>query len=317
MQMSPVTLLAVGAAHLDRRARSAVPFRQGASNPGVVTETVGGSVLNAALAMRRFGATVRLCSGRGGDAAGERVEEALEAAGILDHSFVWLDRATATYTAVLDDRGDLVAGIADMAIYDLLGKRVLRQRQMRAAMAECDALIVDANLSGPTVGALLERFDGRPTAAIAVSPSKALNLALHLGRLSAVFLSRAEAAAIVEMTAATDIVRLAQFLGEMGAVRAVITDGPQEVAILELGSVRLQAPPAVSHLRDVTGAGDTLAGVAFRAYVGGVAFDRAVRLGMAAASRRISAEAEDARGIVEAIVSIAETMAPHRTAKPV
>ena len=82
--------------------------------------------------MRRLGAEVRLCSARGGDPAGERVEEALDAAGIADHSFVWLDRATATYTAILDDRGDLVAGIADMAIYDLLGRRVLAPAPVRA-----------------------------------------------------------------------------------------------------------------------------------------------------------------------------------------
>jgi sugar/nucleoside kinase (ribokinase family) len=314
--MRPVNVLAVGAAHLDRRARSLVPFRNGASNPGVVTETIGGSVLNAALAMRRLGAEVHLCSARGGDPAGERVEETLESAGIADHSFVWLDRATATYTAILDDRGDLVAGIADMAIYDLLGRRVLRQRQFRAAAAECDALMLDANLSEVASGGLLERFEGRPTAAIAVSPAKAVRLAPHLGKLSVIFLSRAEAAALVEMTAATDVVRLAQLLGEMGAVRAVITDGPQEAAILEAGSVRLQAPPAVASLRDVTGAGDTLAGVAFRAYVGGMPFDRAVRLGMAAASSRISAEPQDDGSFVETIASIAETMAPQRVADP-
>ncbi|KQT53257.1 hypothetical protein ASG43_18725 [Aureimonas sp. Leaf454] len=310
----PVRVLAIGAAHLDRRARSLVPFRRGASNPGIVTETVGGSILNASLAMRRFGATVRLCSARGGDAAGERVEEALDAAGIFDHSFVWLDRSTATYTAILDDRGDLVAGVADMAIYELLGKRVLRQRQLRAAAEDCDAVMLDANLSQETIGGCLERFHGRPTAAIAVSPAKAGHLSGHLKRLSAVFLSRAEAAALVEMTASTDVVRLARLLGEMGADRAVITDGPQEAAILEAGSVRLQAPPSVASLRDVTGAGDTLAGVAFQAYVGGMSFDRAVRLGMAAASRRISAEPEGSGGLVEAIVSVAEAMTPHRAA---
>lgn len=309
---SPVSIIVVGAAHLDRRARSSVAFQPGASNPGIVTETVGGAAFNAALAMRLFGADVRLCTTRGGDPAGERVADASEAAGIDEHAFVWLDRTTATYNAILDDRGDLVAGIADMAIYDLLGKRLLRQRRVRRDLAEADGLLLDANLPAETISYLLDRFKDRPSAAIAVSPVKAFRLFPSVAHLGALFLSRAEAAALVEMTPATDVVRLARALMEIGLRRAVVTNGPQEAAVIENGVIQLQAPPAVASLRDVTGAGDTLAGVAFQAFVAGRPFMEAVRLGMAAASRRISMEASAASETTDTIARTAEAMMPPR-----
>lgn len=312
MTSNPVFIMAVGAAHLDRRARSSVTFQPRASNPGVVTETVGGAAFNAALAMRLFGTKVLLCSTRGGDSAGQRVAEASANAGIEEHAFVWLDRATATYTAILDDRGDLVAGIADMAIYDLLRHRVLRQRRVRLEMLQANALLIDANLPGETIPYLLDRFVGRPTAAIAVSPAKAMRLASCLPRLGAVFLSRAEAAALVEMTPATETLRLARGLQEMGLRRAVVTDGPLEAAIIDEGQIHLQSPPPVTSLRDVTGAGDTLAGVAFQAFVAGRPFRDAVRLGMAAASRRISTETDETDETVDTISRMAEAMAPPR-----
>ncbi|KQT57420.1 MULTISPECIES: carbohydrate kinase family protein [unclassified Aureimonas] len=313
MSETPPSILAIGAAHLDRRARSSTPFQKGASNPGVVTETVGGAAFNAALAMRLFGARVRLCTTRGGDLAGERVAEAVEAACIDEHAFVWLDRTTATYNAILDDRGDLVAGIADMAIYDLLGRRLLRQRRVRLELAEAGGLLLDANLSAETIAHLLARFGERPTAAIAVSPAKAMRLSASLPRLGTLFLSRAEAATLVEMTPATDAARLAQNLVDMGVRRAVVTDGPHDAALIEDGAIHLQAPPAVASLRDVTGAGDTLAGVAFQAIVAGRPFLEAARLGMAAASRRISMDASETGETVDTIARTMEAMAPPRS----
>ncbi|MBC8131139.1 MAG: carbohydrate kinase, partial [Rhizobiaceae bacterium] len=282
-------------------------------NPGSVTETVGGAIFNAAAALGAFGASVRLVSCRGGDADGALVADALSHAGIEDLSVTWLDRRTASYTAILDDRGELVAGIADMAIYDLLSPRVLSRRHLRDALEGADAVLVDANLPGPTVDHLVAAAGQRIVAAIGVSPAKATRLARALPRLSVVFLSRAEAASIVEASSATGIAVIARLLAEAGAQRAVVTDGPSEVAILDAdGSVLLQSPPPVARLRDVTGAGDTLAGVATVALIGGATLLDAARLGMAAASRRIGADGVSGPDGVASIRVVAAEMAPPR-----
>lgn len=317
MKVTPMTkdaptILAIGAAHLDRRGRPTGTFRKAASNPGVVEESIGGAIFNAACALRLFGVGVVLVSARGGDASGAAVTEAVQTAGMTDLSVTWLDRQTASYTAILDAGGDLVAGIADMAIYDLLAPRVLSRRHLREAMPDADALLLDANLPASTIAHLTSVFAGRPVSAIGVSPAKAVRLSPQLSAISTLFLSRAEAGAIVEASAATGIAVLARLLAEAGAKRAVITDGASDVAILDGGSVLLQAPPKVVRIRDVTGAGDTLAAVATLALLEGASLADAVRLGMAAASRRIGAASVGAGAQTSALAN-AEAVAAIRT----
>ncbi|BDA85083.1 carbohydrate kinase [Aureimonas sp. SA4125] len=303
-----------GAAHVDRRGRSSARIRLGASNPGTVVESLGGAIFNAGLALRMFGADVTMMSARGGDLEAGLVEASVASAGIVDHSMVWLDRRTATYTAILDERGDLVAGIADMQLYDLLSGRAYSRRHVRAAMSASEGLILDANLPAGAIDALIQSFAGRPVAAIGVSPSKAVRLGERLGALTLLFLSRAEAASLVEASAATGVALLAELLAESGASRVVITDGPSDVAILDHGTITLQAPPAVARLRDVTGAGDTLAATATLAFIDGWPLIEAVRLGMAAASRRIADGSADPQDCLSAIYAIAAAMTPPRTA---
>ncbi|MEO9614978.1 MAG: PfkB family carbohydrate kinase, partial [Nitratireductor sp.] len=100
------TVLAIGGAHIDRRGRVADRFVPGASNPGTMREEVGGGVFNAARVMAGRGSRVALMAARGGDAAGEAVAAAIAQAGIKDLSGVYLDRTTASYTAILDADGD-------------------------------------------------------------------------------------------------------------------------------------------------------------------------------------------------------------------
>lgn len=306
-------LIVAGGAHVDRRARPLGVFVPAASNPGAVEVSVGGAAFNAALALRMMGADVAYLGARGGDADGALVVEALDEAGIGDHAMTWLDRRTPGYTAVLDERGELVAGIADMRLYDLLSPRVFSRRHIREVLAAADALLLDANLPEASIRHLAETFEGRPLAAIAVSPVKARRLAAILPLLSALFLSRAEALSLTGAADDASVQELARQLAEAGLRAAIVTDGPREAAILEDGVVALQAPPAVARLRDVTGAGDTLAGVAFFALLQGEPMLAAARLGMAAASLRIAASPPQRPSLPARIRAIADALPPAKT----
>lgn len=282
-------ILCVGAAHVDRIGRSHVPFRLGASNPGALREEVGGACLNAARALRRIGRDVSLLSARGGDAAADTVSAELERAGIDDLSVTWLDRSTASYTALLDDTGELVAGIADMAIYDGLTPRVLRRRHLREALASAHALLVDANLPADTLASLASASAGRvPMGAVAVSPTKVVRLAGILADLDALFLSRAEAVALAGLDPGVPAMEAAHALAARGLRRAAITDGPRPLVVLDGGEIHTLEPPRVEAVRDVTGAGDTLAAVAFAGLISGLPFAEAVRLGSAASALHIT-----------------------------
>lgn len=281
---TPAFLL-VGGAHIDRIARAAVPFRVGASHPGRSVERVGGAVLNAALALRCFGAEVSLLSARGGDAAAESVVRELAERGIDDHGVVWLDRATASYTAILEEHGELVAGIADMAIYDALTPRVLSRRHLKALVAQAPVLLTDANLSTASLDRILNTATGT-CGAIAVSPEKVARLAGLLDRIDILFLSAAEARALTGLDASPMITIAA--LRDMGVRRAVLTDGPRAVTVLDGTSLFQQSPPILDRVTDVTGAGDTLAAVTMLGLARGRPLREAVRLGLAASAIRIS-----------------------------
>ncbi|MBO0662763.1 carbohydrate kinase family protein [Jiella sp. MQZ9-1] len=282
------SLFLLGAAHLDRRAKAMVPFRPAASNPGVMVESPGGAAFNAAIALRALGCTVCFVSARGGGDDGERVAAAIEALDLTDLSVTFLDRATPTYTAILDETGELVAGIADMALYDRLGPRLLQRRHLRDALETADALLVDANLPAETIAAAVSAAGSRPVAAIGVSPWKVRRLLAVLPSLAAIFLSRAEAAALADVDPDADFATIAAAVARLGAKRAVISDGPRAAAVIDHGRLTFQQPLEVTPT-DVTGAGDTLAAVALASAIHTADFVACARLGLAAAAVRVSA----------------------------
>ena len=65
----------------------------------------GTDLTDAARNLARLGRTVRLVSPRGGDADGDIVAAAAEAAGVEDTPFTFLDRATPSYTAIIERDG--------------------------------------------------------------------------------------------------------------------------------------------------------------------------------------------------------------------
>lgn len=273
-------LFVMGGAHIDRRGRVAGRFVPGASNPGSMREEPGGGALNAARAAVQRGVHVSLMSLRGGDSTGEAVAAAIAASGIKDRSVTFLDRQTPSYTAILDDRGGLVAGLADMALYDLFFARQASRRATRDAVQAADSILLDANLPEEAIARLVSHAGDRPVYGIAVSPAKVLRFAGVLPRIACLFLNGAEAAALG--AAGSDAGALAR-LAQLGLKRAVMTRGAAGILCLDAGEMFSLAAPETSDIVDVTGAGDALAGATIAALLRRLPFEAAVREGMAAA----------------------------------
>jgi pseudouridine kinase len=279
-------LLGIGGAHIDRRGTMSAVYIRGASIPGVMMEETGGGVFNALRVAVQFGVSASLISVRGGDAAGETVAAEVKRAGIDDLSSVFLDRATASYTALLDRQGDVVAALADMSIYETALPRQISRRKTREAIDAAGALLIDANMPEDSIVRLMRFAAGKPVYALAISPAKALRLRPVLTLLAGLFLNKREARAILAISPddTSDVSALASGLSGLGLARAVLTDGADAVCVLDNGKTRLVAPPKPDRVEDVTGAGDALAGAALAALLSGRPFDHAVAHGLAAAS---------------------------------
>jgi pseudouridine kinase len=284
MSKATPNLLVIGGAHVDRLARLYGLHKAQTSNPVSVIEDVGGGSFNAARGARRFGINIALLSARGGDAGGALVEQAIAASGMTDLSSVHLDRATPSYTAILEPNGELVTAIADMGLYETAIARSFRRTTVQKAAHLADSILCDANLSASGLQSLFsEVAHGKPVYALAVSATKVQRLSRLLPNIACLFMNRFEAAALTNLPDSTPIGGFAEALRTKGLFRAVITAGSEPAAFLDGETTFTLAPPSVD-IADVTGAGDCLAGTMVAALLNGADFIEAAKLGLAAAS---------------------------------
>lgn len=257
--MQAHALLGIGGAHADRIGQVRVHSGAGVSDPGVMREWVGGCLANALREAHARGVSpCGIISARGGDSAGAAVESALAEAGLADHSAVFLDRRTPTYTAIMAPSGEVLAALADMELYETGLARHLRRAEPRRMIGRAGLVLLDANLP-PAAIAQVARTAARPPLALAVSPAKAGRLAASGARFSLVFMNAREWRSL----SGTDAVPLpdAPALRRAGLDRAVITQGAAGARLVFDGAViDRPAPAPVQPVVDVTGAGDALAG---------------------------------------------------------
>ncbi len=282
--MTEAEIAVFGGAHIDRRGRISGTTAPGSSNPGTWFEEAGGGGFNAARNLSRLGHSVRMISTRGGDAAGEMVTAAAAAAGVIDSPLTFLDRQTPSYTAILENDGNLVIALADMELYRLFSPRQLQRRALREVVATSKLVLTDANLPEETIAALVQSAadTGRLVAGIAVSPAKVIRYRSCLSYLSFLFMNESEARALTGKDAA-EAEEWPSLLRSAGLKGGVVTRGGRAVVAFDGERVCVAVPPALPALADVTGAGDALASGFLSARLAGRGIDECLRHGIAAA----------------------------------
>ncbi|NVD38662.1 carbohydrate kinase [Ensifer sp. HO-A22] len=273
-----------GGAHIDRRGRITGTTAPGSSNPGTWFEEAGGGGFNAARNLARLGHSVRMISTRGGDAAGEMVTAAAAVAGVIDNPLTFLDRQTPSYTAIIENDGNLVIALADMDLYRMFSPRQLQRRALRDAIAESRIVLTDANLPEETIAALVEAAstNGRIVAGIAVSPAKVIRFQPSLAGLSFLFMNEAEARALTGKDS-DDAEGWPPLLRAAGLNGGIVTRGGRAVVAFDSETVCVATPPALPKLADVTGAGDAMASGFLAAQLADRDLAECLRYGMAAA----------------------------------
>lgn len=278
MQEEP-DIVCFGAAHWDVIARIE-GAAQGADTPGRVERRPGGVALNVARALAAAGCRATLVAPLGDDEAGERLRAALKEDEIATEGLLVRNGApTGCYVAIERADGELLAAVADAAALDALTPAALPLDRHLAAQA----WFLETNLPVPVIKALAERPERPALVADAVSQAKAPKLRPILDRLATLYCNRAEAEAICT-TGFEAAAAAAGALVELGAARAVVTDGPHAAA--DAGRHGVTAlRPADGGLRSVTGAGDALLAAHLTATLRGGDAETALAAGLAAARR--------------------------------
>jgi pseudouridine kinase len=254
-------IVCIGAANLDRKLRTHGKLALGTSNPASQSESFGGVARNVAENLARLGAAVSLITAVGNDAAGGALLAHADSLGIDTRGVLRLaDAATGTYTAVLDQDGEMAVALADMALYDRITPEAMATRQPQRTNA---ALIVaDLNLTKATLDRLTldAQRDGVPLVLVAVSEPKMDRLPAKLPGTRLLIVNQGELAARVGRALATedDIAAACREVQADGARDLIVTRGAGGVLYTTAdGMAQLDAPAA--DIVDVTGAGDAFA----------------------------------------------------------
>ncbi|MES3024024.1 MAG: carbohydrate kinase [Pseudomonadota bacterium] len=286
-------IVCIGAANLDRKLRSLAPLRMGTSNPARQDESFGGVARNIAENLARLGAPVALITAVGDDASGAALLAHAQAAGIDSGATLRLaGSCSGTYTAVLDEHGEMVLALADMALYEQLTPAFVATRQPQRANAALT--MADLNLPLETVQCLLADAvrDAIPLVLVAVSQPKMARLPESLCGLRLLILNQGEleTRSGAPLRSDADFLAACRALQAQGAQDVIVTRGAAGVTYTTLDGIAHLAA-FETHVVDVTGAGDAFsAAVGWSLFQGSADLELACRRGIKLSAMTLACE---------------------------
>jgi pseudouridine kinase len=288
---SAATVACIGGIVVDRKARVIEPLHPGTSNPVTVTSCPGGVVCNIARDLAKLGCKAAIFSAVARDSAGDHVLHDLESPNLdLSNVSRSSNRPTASYTAVLDEKGQLFIGLADMAIFEELDPAWADS--IASEIARSNFWILDANLPAATIERLLQA--NASSAKVFVDPisvAKSTRIRSVLDKIDVLFPNTKEAAVLsgVAVTTRDDVVKAAAEIRHRGVGTVIVTLGEDGIYVDDGKPGRFIPAIPPRKVSDVTGAGDALvAGYAY-AMISGERHDPAL-WGLAAASLALETE---------------------------
>ncbi|MFA6299689.1 MAG: carbohydrate kinase family protein [Nocardioides sp.] len=273
-----MTVVVVGGANLDLKARTTAAVVPGTSNPGTLATSPGGVGRNIAENLARLGTPTVLVAAVGSDRFGDDLLDATAQAGVDVSHVRTSPGATGTYLAVLEPTGELAVGVADMAATATLAPEHLDPRLFAGA----DLVVLDGNLRADTLTAAwaLAAAAGVRVVLDPVSVPKAGVVAPLLGQrpLWCVTPNIAELAALGGSVA--DLQRRGvELVWVRRGPGGSLLSGPE--GDVELATIS-------GDVVDVTGAGDAMLAAFCHAVLGGASPAEAATYGHAAAALTVA-----------------------------
>lgn len=287
------TVVVIGGANVDVKARSAARVTLGTSNPGHSSMALGGVGRNVAENLARLGTRTFLVTAVGRDAAGDNLLAGTAAAGVRLEYVYRTDLPTGTYIALLDADGELVAAVADMRATGELGSGQVDRAQ--AVITTAGLVVLDGNLAPATLAHALDLAHVSRVRAILepVSVPKATLLAADITAdrpLYAVTPNREELTALTGLATHTDrqLRTAAESLHRRGVQHVWVRLGERGSLFSTTSTGATFIPAVATSVQDVTGAGDSMLAAFCHALLEGRDPDDAARYGHAAAALTIA-----------------------------
>jgi pseudouridine kinase len=262
--MAASDVICIGGINLDRKLKASHALHAGSSNPCMATESPGGVARNVSENLARLGLRVSLAGQLGQDAAAQTLLPALQALGVDTRACLIAPSGnTGSYTAVIDAQGQLVMGMADMALTEKLTPDVLSQAGLAQ---EAKLWMADMNLPATSLAWLAQRAYslGQQLVMLAVSDPKMNRLPNDLRGVDTLVLNRGELQALGShlgwaFDSSSDVATAFAKLHAAGLQRLVVTQGEAGVVCMDARHPAAHVKPQLAqaiNVIDVSGAGD-------------------------------------------------------------
>ncbi|WAA08607.1 carbohydrate kinase [Fervidibacillus albus] len=253
------TVVCLGGANVDKKVVFQEKMQMYTSNPVRSYKTAGGVARNVAENLGRLGVNVSLITAVGDDTEGKWLLE--QSKRWMDVSLSWSvpNASTGNYTAVLSDDGEMVLALADMDIYEQVDFSSIESRWN--FIGASSYVFLDTNLPKETIEQTIERCDQENIRLCVnlVSAPKAKKLPEQLDGINLLIANRDEVEAITGLNVETELEEAADQLLNRGVEQFIITLGKKGVRYYSKSDGSGHFPAPNVDVKDVTGAGDSLA----------------------------------------------------------
>lgn len=268
---------------MDRKLYAKDLLLEETSNPVTSSTTVGGVARNIAENLGRLGENVLLFSVKGQDSDWLEIAQASEAFMDVTHVSKIEGASTGSYTAVLDNRGDLSIAFADMEIFDALTPSLLKSKEKILNTAQC--IIVDLNCPKETVDYLgsVAKEHQIQFMIVPVSSPKMNRLPTDLSSVTWLIVNKDETEMYFKQTIQNeaDWKRSVEKWLALGIQNVIVTNGAKGVMAGSKSS-------AVQHFKaintptvvDVTGAGDSFCSGVMHTWLQNKSFEYVIQAGL-------------------------------------
>lgn len=273
----------VGGANIDILGYAGKHLTAGDSNPGRVEISMGGVARNQAHNLRLLGVDVKLVAAFGEDSCGDELRLSCRELGIDIASAVTVPHGcTSTYVSIVDENGNLQAGVSDMRIYEQLRAEVLAPRMsMLNNAALCAA---DTNLPAEVLRYLAENCTV-PLFVETISAAKIVRAAPVLARIHTLRADEPDIGLLLGQVGVDvpDARKAALQLLEKG-VKNVFLHRSAGSVLCANAEQMIELPYLSERVANKNGARDSFMAALLWAHMKNLSFEAAARAGVAAAS---------------------------------
>lgn len=279
-------IICIGGANVDRKFCVKDKLQMGTSNPIYSNQTVGGVARNIAENLGRLGTETTLLTAAGRDAEWDLIAEASAPYMNLDDVIQFSNENSGSYTAILDEYGELAVGLADMDIFDRMDPEWLQHYFPLLNQAKC--ILIDLNCPKATLNLLGQFANAQdiPLILVTVSAPKMHNMPDELSGVTWVITNLAESEAY--FNSSLKVEDAVQKWLDTGIANVVVTHGSNGAAVgNNSDGIQLIPAPKINDISDVTGAGDAFSAAVTYAWLEGQDILSAAKAGIANAGKTL------------------------------